>query len=227
MWSLATILATSFWDNELKQLKGVTMAKKSYSLKRLLFIALIVAVGFFIIYTMINFDDAKRGFKEGWGSGANINKETKNRIAHFNEYFQQRSKEDLKSFTKDQLRNIENNYQIANKNFGSDKAIETLKKLVNDEEYEGANRIGCALLYLGQMSEGDEQEKYLLAAKNDYSNSWYGDGVNVGAYAAFKLYYYYSYNNDIANAKKLKTELVEKYPNYIDHKGNLLSDIIM
>ena len=68
-----------------------------------------------------------------------------------------------------------------------------LEQLVNNEEFSGANRIGCALLYLGQMDDIENVEQYLLKAQKEYADSWYGDGVNVGAYSTYRLFYYYTY----------------------------------
>ena len=101
-----------------------------------------------------------------------------------------------------------------------------MDSLVNNEEFKGANRIGCALLYLGQISTNDKKEKYLLKAKSEYANCWYGDGVNVGAYAAFELYFYYKYIGNNEEAKKYRSELLEKYSDYINHKQIYIKDIL-
>jgi hypothetical protein len=101
-----------------------------------------------------------------------------------------------------------------------------LISLINNEEFKGSNRIGCALLYLGQISENDKKEKYLLEAKRNYTNSWYGDGVNVDAYATYHLYKYYKYIGKEEDAKKCKTEILDKYSSYIDHNHKYLKDIL-
>ena len=61
----------------------------------------------------------------------------------------------------------------------------------------------------------------------NYSNSWFRDGVNVGAYATFKLYFYYKYIGNENEAKKYKIELLDKYSNYIDYGQNYFKDILV
>ena len=64
-----------------------------------------------------------------------------------------RARKDTEVYDQDERREIENLYQVANKNWRSPEAIENLEKLIS--KYDKANRTGCATLYLGQMSEGE------------------------------------------------------------------------
>jgi hypothetical protein len=155
---------------------------------------------------------------------ANFEKES--RLTYYKEFYDLRVSDDKKIFSLEQLAQIESQYKMANKKINSPEAIIRLDSLVNNEKYKGANRIGCALLYLGQMSTDDRKEKYLLKAKSEYSNSWYGDGVNVGAYATYELYFYYKYIGNENEAKKYRTELLHKYSDYIDHKQIYIKDIL-
>ncbi|MFO7936514.1 MAG: hypothetical protein R6V06_02785 [Kiritimatiellia bacterium] len=88
-----------------------------------------------------------------------------------------RMRKDLEVYSREKLREIESLYQVANKNWKSDKpkAKASLEKML--EKYERANRTGCALMYLGQMTQGEEREKYLKKAIEGYSDCYYGDGV--------------------------------------------------
>ena len=135
-----------------------------------------------------------------------------------------RMRKDSEIYSRDELREIEKLYQVANKQWRSQAGKDSLKELI--KKYDKANRTGCALLYLGQMSKGEEQEKYLKQAIDDFSDCFYGDGVHVGAYARYYLAYHYKNGGDKSKAKKLFTELEEKYPNTINHKGKLLSTVI-
>ncbi|MHC4477274.1 MAG: HEAT repeat domain-containing protein [Planctomycetota bacterium] len=135
--------------------------------------------------------------------------------------FYERTQKDQQTFTDAELGEIERLYQVANKQWGSDEAKESLRKLVS--KYTGANRVGCALLYLGQMSEGQQREDYLKKAIEQYDDCWYGDGVQIGAYARWHLAFYYRQTGRIEEADKLFNELGEKYPDAVDHKGGLLS----
>jgi len=129
----------------------------------------------------------------------------------------------------DELKEIESLYQVANKNWKTDKEKGTdrkkgkasLKELLS--KYDKANRTGCALLYLGQMSNGEEREKYLKQAIEGFSDSYYGNGVQVGAYARYYLAYYYKETGDKKKAETICDEINKDYPNAVTHSGKPLS----
>ena len=95
-----------------------------------------------------------------------------------------------------------------------------MKTLV--EKYNKANRVGCAVLYLGQMSRGDEQTAYLKQAIADHGDCFYGDGVQVGAFARFLLGQAYLKSGNGEEAKTLFDEIRNDYPDSIDHNGDSL-----
>ena len=134
-----------------------------------------------------------------------------------------RMRQDLKIYSRGELRKIESLYQVANKKWRSQEGIESLKTLIS--KYKKANRTGCALLYLGQVSKG-KQIKYLQQAIKEFSDCFYGNGVQVGSYARFKLIWIYLRNGDKAKAHKLIQEIKTNYPTAIDHRGNNLVTII-
>ena len=136
----------------------------------------------------------------------------------------ERMREDSRVYSRDELREIESLYQVANKQWRTQEGKDSLKELIG--KYNKANRTGCALLYLGQMSEGVEREEYLNQAIKDFSDCFYGDGVQVGAYARYYLAYHYKKSGEQDQADALFAELEEEYPDAIDHKGNLLSNLI-
>ena len=76
------------------------------------------------------------------------------------------------------------------------------------------------------MSKGKERESYLKQAIEGYSDSFYGNGVQVGAYARYYLAYYYKDKGDADKANALFNEIREKYPNAVNHRGKPLADII-
>lgn len=129
----------------------------------------------------------------------------------------ERMRKDLESYSQDELREIETLYQVANKQWRSEEGKESLRKLIS--KYSAANRTGCALLYLGQMSTGDEQINYLKQAIENFSDCFYGDGVQVGAYARFVLWYRYRNDGEQEKAEKLAEEIKTDYPDAIDHRG--------
>jgi len=135
-----------------------------------------------------------------------------------------RMRKDSDIYSRDELREIEKLYQVANKQWKSQEGKDSLKELIS--KYDKANRTGCALLYLGQMSKGQEREEYLKQAIDDFSDCYYGDGVQVGAYARYYLAYHYKESGEPNKADKLFSELEQKYPDAIDHNGNLLRDSI-
>lgn len=138
------------------------------------------------------------------------------------EGIRKRTAEDRKTYTPDQLREIEQLYQVANKQWRSQEAKESLKTLI--AKYPKANRTGCALLYMGQMSSSEEKENYLKQAIKDFGDCFYGDGVQVGAYARYHLGYYYQSTGKSKEAQQLFNEIRKDYPTAITHKGKLLVD---
>lgn len=132
-----------------------------------------------------------------------------------------RMRKDIENYSREELKVIENLYQVANKQWATEEGKDSLKKLIN--KYDKANRTGCALLYLGQMSKGAEREAYLKQAIEDFSDCFYGDGVQVGAYARYYLAYHYKESGDEKKSAELFEEIGEMYPDAIDHKGKLLS----
>jgi uncharacterized protein YdaT len=132
-----------------------------------------------------------------------------------------RMRQDSEIYSREDLKKIESLYQVANKKgLSSEEAEKSLKELLS--KYKKANRTGCALLYLGQMGDGDEQIKYLQLAIDEFGDCFYGDGVQVGAYARFILSGCYSQRGEKEKAAKLIEEIKSNYPDAIDHKGRSL-----
>lgn len=137
------------------------------------------------------------------------------RVAAIREEARARMRKDLEIYSQEQLQEIEQLYQVANRKWRSEEGKNSLKTLV--DKYGRANRTGCALLYLGQMSEGDEQIQYLTRAIREYSDCCYGDGVKVGAYARFVLAGRYRADGENDKADNLIEELKQNYADAIDH----------
>ena len=133
-----------------------------------------------------------------------------------------RMRKDAAVYTPDQLREIETLYQVANRKWRSQEGKDSLKELVS--KFDKANRTGCALLYLGQMSAGKEKQQYLQKAIDGFSDCYYGDGVQVGPYARLHLAHYCKQQGEDEKAEKLFKEIADKYPHAIDHQGRPLSD---
>ncbi len=131
-----------------------------------------------------------------------------------------RMEADLKVYSREDLQQIEQLYQVANKKFGSDEARASLQALL--ERYDRANRTGCALLYLGQMTEGAEGDAYLKRAIEQHGDCYYGDGVQVGPFARWVL----AARERAAGRTDVADQLVEQirtsWPDAIGHNGRLL-----
>lgn len=138
------------------------------------------------------------------------------------EGIRRRTAEDRKTYSAEQLREIENLYQVANKLWNSPEAKTSLKVLI--EKYPKANRTGCAVQYMGQMSSGEEKEKYLKLAIKEFGDCYYGSGVQVGAYARLYLGYYYKEKGQAKEAQALFDEIRKDYPDAVNHKGKRLVD---
>ena len=140
------------------------------------------------------------------------------------EMFESRMAQDAKKYKPDQLREAEQLYQIMNKNWRSDEGRGALKKMI--EKYPDINRTGCAELYLGQVSEGEDKAAHLQAAIDKHGDCMYGDGVQVGAYARYLLAFYYKEKGDNTRANSLFDEIRKDYPMAVDHKGRSLEEQI-
>jgi hypothetical protein len=133
--------------------------------------------------------------------------------------FNARWAQDQQRFTKQDLDAIEALYQEAQKQgvWGTEESVRKLRILVT--MYKSADRVGCAYLYLGQLTSGSEREEYLKKAIAEYSDSMYGDGVQVGAYARFLLAFDYLESGRKEAADELFKILRAQYPDAVDHSG--------
>lgn len=136
----------------------------------------------------------------------------------------ERMRKDSALYSSEKLREIETLYQVANKKWRSQEGKDSLKRLI--EKYDKANRTGCALLYLGQMSKGEEKEQYLQKAIDGYSDCFYGNGVQVGAYARFYMAYHCKETGRADKAAELFKVITTEYPDAINHRGKFLADLI-
>ncbi|MFG0249409.1 MAG: tol-pal system YbgF family protein [Phycisphaeraceae bacterium JB051] len=133
---------------------------------------------------------------------------------------QQRMRKDLQTYTQEQIKALEALYQEANKNLSGEGSKAKLIQVVQD--YGKSNRAGCALLYLGQISTGDEQIQYFQQAIDSHADCYYGNGVQVGAYARLLLAARFAGDKQYQKAGQLLKELMELYPRSLDHKGQPL-----
>lgn len=120
------------------------------------------------------------------------------------------------------MNDLEQTYQIANRSPRTPEGIEALKKVV--EKYPKSNRAGCAALYLGRWTQGDDQERYLKLAIDQYSKSYYLDGTSVGGYARVILGQLYKQAGKEAEANKLLDEVRKDYADAQTHSGDLIID---
>ena len=140
------------------------------------------------------------------------------------EKFEKRLALDRMKYTQDQLDDAEKLYQVANNHWGSPEAIQSLQTMV--KKYPDINRTGCAVLYLAQMAQGKERAGYLDDCIKKYGDCFYGDGVQVGAYARFLMAEDYKSAGNLKQAKALFDEIKVKYTDAVDHDGKLLTDSI-
>jgi hypothetical protein len=135
---------------------------------------------------------------------------------------QERMRQDLSVYSREELRALEELYQSANRDLRSPTAKETLQRVL--KEYPKSNRAGSAVLYLAQLSSGEEREAYLKSAIGTYGDTWYGDGVQVGALARAQLAMTYAATGRVDDAKVLVKEIEDKFPGAVDHGGRPLLD---
>lgn len=136
------------------------------------------------------------------------------------EKFEQAMAADQAKYSKDQLREAEQLYQVANQKWGSPEAEVSLKTLI--QKYPDINRTGCAVLYVAQKSKGEARASYFRECIEKYNDCFYGDGVQVGVYARFLWALDYRSEGDTGKADALIEEIRRKYPLAVDHSGNPL-----
>ena len=133
-----------------------------------------------------------------------------------------RMRRDRGKYSPEVLGKVEELYQTANRHWQSPEAKEALQELI--EEYPDLNRTGCATMYLAQMTQGEERVEYLMQAMTDFADCYYGDGVNVGAYATYHLACDHWQAGNYDDAKPLIEKIKTDYPDAIDHRGRALVD---
>ena len=136
------------------------------------------------------------------------------------EKFTAKMAQDQAKYTQQQLNEAEALYQVANKQWGSPESTESLQSMI--QKYPDINRTGCAVLYLAQNSQGEEQARHLKDCLEKYPDCFYGDGVQVGVYARFLLIQNYQKQGETDKAKALEEEIRTRFPDAIDHNGNLI-----
>jgi hypothetical protein len=138
--------------------------------------------------------------------------------------FEKRRAEDREKYSQEQLQEAENLMRVADQRFGSAEANEALQTLLKN--YPTSNRAGCAMLYVAQTSEGDNRQTSLRECIEKYDGCFYGDGVQVGAYARFLLAEDLMNKGEEKKAATLYNEIRTRYSDAVDHRGKLLVDSI-
>ena len=194
-------------------------SKPKMSMKRstVLFTIIAIIVGISLVYEVVQRHRISQSLKPLKAQSA-----MNSRQQSLQERFTQRMAQDRKNYTQKQLDEAEQLYQVANQKWGTREAIESLQTMI--KKYPNLDRTGCAMLYLAQMSQGDERAKYLQDCIDEYNDCFYGDGVQVGAYARLLLVEDYKSQGETEKAEALFNEIKTKYADAIDHNGNLLVD---
>jgi hypothetical protein len=137
---------------------------------------------------------------------------------------QARFRRDREMFSAQELRDLETLYQSANRNIRGPGARDLLLQVIS--KYPGSNRAGCAVLYLADISSGNERESFLKRAIAEHGDDWYGDGVQVGALARVYLAGHYAGTNRRDDAVALAEEVRKSFPDAVDHTGGSLIDTL-
>jgi hypothetical protein len=123
------------------------------------------------------------------------------------------------------LREIETLYQVANtKGKRSEEARASLTQLL--AKYDQANRTGCALLYLGQASEGDERLQYLTRAVEKHGDCFYFDGCQVAGYGRYLLALTLWQRGEKDKARAMLQEIKTTYKETTDHRGRPMTELV-
>jgi hypothetical protein len=137
---------------------------------------------------------------------------------------QERMRQDAAVYSTKDLRALEELYQAANRDMKNAGAKAILERVVKD--YPRSNRAGCAVLYLAQFASGPERERLLKDAIENHNDTWYGDGVQVGALARANLALLYAATGRLKEAKELATHVAKHFPDAVDHDGRPLVELL-
>jgi hypothetical protein len=137
---------------------------------------------------------------------------------------QERMRQDLAIYSADDFRTLEDLYQSANKNLHGPDAKAILQRVL--KEFPKSNRAGSAVLYLAQLSSGAERETYLKTAIEAHGDTWYGDGVQVGALARVQLAAFYAADGRMPEAVRLAQEVAQNFPGAVGHDGRRLVETL-
>ena len=150
-------------------------------------------------------------------------------LAGLQQRFRERQDQDLKRYTPARLRQIEALFRVGltflNQPGERGAATESFRGVV--KRYPDSNRAGCALVYLADLSDDPAQrETYLQTAIQEHSDSFYSDGVQVGAYARFMLGMLYQKQSKNDATRVLFDQIRKDYPDAVTHDGSLLSVLL-
>lgn len=137
---------------------------------------------------------------------------------------QTRMRRDLETFTREQLREIEQLYQSANQNLRAPESRGRLQELI--DKYPASNRAGCAALYLAQMSGDNDREVLLKQAIEHHADAWYGDGSQVGPLARAHLASLYHKQQRQDEALAVVRAVATETPDAVDHQGRRIVDVM-
>lgn len=137
---------------------------------------------------------------------------------------QARMQRDLDTFTREQLREIEQLYQGANQNLKAPESRARLQELV--DKYPASNRAGCAALYLAQLSPEPDREALLKQAIERHADAWYGDGTQVGPMARAYLAALYQKQQRKDEAVAVARAIATETPDAVDHRGRRIVDVL-
>lgn len=100
------------------------------------------------------------------------------------------------------------------KRLAADRASYTKEQIADAEAlYQVANK---------DWRSASARERLLKEAIEQHGDSFYLDGVQVGAFARFLLAQQYQSTGRAADASQLLDELKQQYPDSIDHSGQRL-----
>jgi hypothetical protein len=140
--------------------------------------------------------------------------------------FEERTALDARTHTPAEMDEIEALYQVGHKEDGQPRGeaiargIESHKRFI--ARYPKTNRAGCAMLDIAHMADYPESEEYLKRAIAEYGDSFYGNGVSIGAYGRYLLAYQYKRRHRDEEAAALIDEIRNNYADAVTPDGGPL-----
>jgi hypothetical protein len=139
------------------------------------------------------------------------------RARELREAARRRIEADRERYSEEELADMRRLYRSGRGRGDDAERRQNLEELI--DKYPDSNLAGGAALRLAHGVPGPVAERWYLTAIDKYGDCYTHNGAQVGALARQGLADYYEENGQASQAKALRDELQQDYPDAVDHHG--------